>query len=152
MVFQTSMLPCVLGADIAEVMLDFIDWLTHQEFGRRCVVSIRTLICPQVNFMNTMGRKLLWKDRRPSPGDVFCPCRVPSVHRWNRLRYVGWWEQGVRLEGDHEMEQAQTSEPGAVYRFMLTFQDSQWFSFYSFWEAIVIKEVGKTFHCLQTRD
>ena len=54
------MLPCVLGADIAEVMLDFIDWLTHQEFGRRCVVSIRDILS-WVNFMNTMGEEAALK-------------------------------------------------------------------------------------------
>uniref|UniRef100_A0A8D1BB25 Midasin n=1 Tax=Sus scrofa TaxID=9823 RepID=A0A8D1BB25_PIG len=48
------------GADIAEVMLDFIDWLTHQEFGRRCVVSIRDILS-WVNFMNTMGEEAAWK-------------------------------------------------------------------------------------------
>ncbi|XP_055981327.1 midasin [Sorex fumeus] len=41
------------GLDIAEVMLDFIDWLTHQEFGRRCVISIRDILS-WVHFMNTM--------------------------------------------------------------------------------------------------
>ena len=50
----------VLGADIAEVMLDFIDWLTHQEFGRRCVVSIRDILS-WVNFMNTMGEEAALK-------------------------------------------------------------------------------------------
>lgn len=54
------MLLCVLGADIAEVMLDFIDWLTHQEFGRRCVVSIRDILS-WVNFMNTMGEEAALK-------------------------------------------------------------------------------------------
>ncbi|KAM5286744.1 midasin isoform 2-T2 [Hipposideros larvatus] len=48
------------GADIAEVMLDFIDWLTHQEFGRRCVVSIRDILS-WVNFMNTMGKEAALK-------------------------------------------------------------------------------------------
>ncbi|XP_059970578.1 midasin isoform X2 [Mesoplodon densirostris] len=48
------------GADIAEVMLDFIDWLTHQEFGRRCVVSIRDILS-WVNFMNTMGEEAALK-------------------------------------------------------------------------------------------
>ncbi|ERE84000.1 midasin-like protein [Cricetulus griseus] len=42
------------GAGIAEVMLDFIDWLTHQEFGRKCVVSIRDILS-WVNFMNSMA-------------------------------------------------------------------------------------------------
>uniref|UniRef100_A0A8C6R246 Midasin n=1 Tax=Nannospalax galili TaxID=1026970 RepID=A0A8C6R246_NANGA len=41
------------GVDIAEVMLDFIDWLTHQEFGQKCVVSIRDILS-WVNFMNAM--------------------------------------------------------------------------------------------------
>ncbi|XP_064216909.1 midasin isoform X1 [Aotus nancymaae] len=44
------------GSDIAEVMLDFIDWLTHQEFGRKCVVSIRDILS-WVNFMNKMGEE-----------------------------------------------------------------------------------------------
>ncbi|XP_040839706.1 midasin isoform X2 [Ochotona curzoniae] len=44
------------GVDIAEVMLDFIDWLTRQEFGRKCVVSIRDLLS-WVNFMNTMVKE-----------------------------------------------------------------------------------------------
>ncbi|KAL1775570.1 midasin isoform X1 [Sigmodon hispidus] len=41
-------------ADIAEVMLDFIDWLTHQEFGRKSVVSIRDILS-WVHFMNSMA-------------------------------------------------------------------------------------------------
>ena len=41
-------------------MLDFIDWLTHQEFGRRCVVSIRDILS-WVNFMNAMGEEAAWK-------------------------------------------------------------------------------------------
>ncbi|XP_006870675.1 PREDICTED: midasin [Chrysochloris asiatica] len=52
------------GTDIAEAMLDFIDWLTHQEFGRRCVVSIRDILS-WVNFMNTMGEEAALK--RPEP-------------------------------------------------------------------------------------
>ncbi|XP_048209797.1 midasin isoform X2 [Perognathus longimembris pacificus] len=48
------------GADIAELMLDFIDWLTHQEFGRKCVVSIRDILS-WVNFMNTMGEEATMK-------------------------------------------------------------------------------------------
>ncbi|XP_058163130.1 midasin isoform X2 [Dasypus novemcinctus] len=48
------------GTDVAEVMLDFINWLTHQEFGRRCVVSIRDILS-WVNFMNTMGEEAALK-------------------------------------------------------------------------------------------
>ncbi|XP_042842742.1 midasin [Panthera tigris] len=48
------------GADIAKVMLDFIEWLAHQEFGRRCVVSIRDILS-WVNFMNTMGEEAALK-------------------------------------------------------------------------------------------
>uniref|UniRef100_A0A9R1SM52 Midasin n=2 Tax=Cyprinus carpio TaxID=7962 RepID=A0A9R1SM52_CYPCA len=40
------------GKDIAELMLDFIDWLTNQEFGRRCILSVRDILS-WVNFMNT---------------------------------------------------------------------------------------------------
>lgn len=34
-------------------MLDFIDWLTNQEFGRRCILSVRDILS-WVNFMNTV--------------------------------------------------------------------------------------------------
>nr|XP_048276589.1 midasin isoform X1 [Myodes glareolus] len=44
------------GADIAEVMMDFLDWLTQQEFGRKCVVSIRDVLS-WVNFMNSMAEE-----------------------------------------------------------------------------------------------
>lgn len=39
---------------MAEVMLAFITWLTRQEFGRKCVVSIRDILS-WVNFMNSMA-------------------------------------------------------------------------------------------------
>ncbi|KAM9551495.1 midasin-like isoform 2-T2 [Salvelinus alpinus] len=39
------------GGHIAELMLDFIDWLTNQDFGRRCVVSVRDILS-WVNFLN----------------------------------------------------------------------------------------------------
>ena len=45
-------------------MLDFTDWLTHQEFGRRCVVSIRDILS-WVNFMNTMGEEAALKGQEP---------------------------------------------------------------------------------------
>uniref|UniRef100_H0VTT4 Midasin n=1 Tax=Cavia porcellus TaxID=10141 RepID=H0VTT4_CAVPO len=48
------------GADIAEVMLDFIDWLIQQEFGRKCVVSIRDILA-WVNFMNIMSKETAGK-------------------------------------------------------------------------------------------
>ncbi|XP_067273008.1 midasin [Pseudorasbora parva] len=41
------------GKDIADLMLDFIDWLTNQEFGRRCILSVRDILS-WVNFMNTV--------------------------------------------------------------------------------------------------
>ncbi|XP_018599206.2 midasin isoform X2 [Scleropages formosus] len=41
------------GKDIAELMLDFIDWLTSQEFGRRCILSVRDILS-WVHFMNTV--------------------------------------------------------------------------------------------------
>ncbi|MEE6475824.1 hypothetical protein FKM82_010868 [Ascaphus truei] len=41
------------GADIADLMMDFIEWLTNQEFGRRCILSIRDILS-WVDFMNLM--------------------------------------------------------------------------------------------------
>lgn len=34
-------------------MLDFIEWLTRQDFGRRCILSIRDILS-WVNFLNTV--------------------------------------------------------------------------------------------------
>ncbi|KAI5256381.1 Midasin [Manis pentadactyla] len=86
------------GADIAAVMLDFIDWLTHQEFGRRCVVSIRDILS-WVNFMNTMGEDAALK--RPETistvtSFVHAACLVyidgigsgPVLHRNNIADYA----------------------------------------------------------------
>ncbi|XP_072912476.1 midasin [Hemitrygon akajei] len=45
------------GKDIAELILDFIDWLKNQEFGRRCVLSIRDILS-WVNFMNVTTERV----------------------------------------------------------------------------------------------
>ncbi|XP_014736917.1 PREDICTED: midasin-like, partial [Sturnus vulgaris] len=42
------------GADIAELMMDFVEWLTNQEFGRQCILSVRDVLA-WVNFMNVMA-------------------------------------------------------------------------------------------------
>ncbi|XP_072559009.1 midasin isoform X3 [Paramormyrops kingsleyae] len=39
------------GRDVAPLMLDFIDWLTNQDFGRRCILSVRDILS-WVYFMN----------------------------------------------------------------------------------------------------
>lgn len=39
------------GKDVAHLMLDFIDWLTNQDFGRRCILSVRDVLS-WVHFMN----------------------------------------------------------------------------------------------------
>ncbi|XP_040284697.1 midasin isoform X1 [Bufo bufo] len=39
------------GAVLADVIMDFIEWLTNQEFGRCCIFSIRDILS-WVNFMN----------------------------------------------------------------------------------------------------
>ncbi|XP_075058881.1 midasin [Mixophyes fleayi] len=39
------------GAVIADLIMDFIEWLTNQDFGRRCILSIRDILS-WVNFMN----------------------------------------------------------------------------------------------------
>ncbi|XP_030578137.1 midasin [Archocentrus centrarchus] len=41
------------GGDVAELMLDFIEWLTQQEFGRRCILSVRDILS-WVNFLNAV--------------------------------------------------------------------------------------------------
>ncbi|KAI3364212.1 hypothetical protein L3Q82_010816 [Scortum barcoo] len=41
------------GGDIAELMLDFIKWLTQQDFGRRCILSVRDILS-WVNFLNAV--------------------------------------------------------------------------------------------------
>ncbi|KAG8444766.1 hypothetical protein GDO86_009802 [Hymenochirus boettgeri] len=41
------------GADVAEVVMDFIEWLINQDFGRRCILSVRDILS-WVNFMNVM--------------------------------------------------------------------------------------------------
>ncbi|XP_054617732.1 midasin isoform X2 [Dunckerocampus dactyliophorus] len=41
------------GGDIADLILDFIEWLTCQDFGRRCILSVRDILS-WVNFMNAM--------------------------------------------------------------------------------------------------
>ncbi|XP_060119521.1 midasin-like [Heteronotia binoei] len=46
------------GSDIAEVMMDFIEWLTNQEFGHQCILSIRDVLS-WVHFMNAMVKESL---------------------------------------------------------------------------------------------
>ncbi|XP_028997386.1 midasin [Betta splendens] len=41
------------GCDIAELMLDFIEWLTKQDFGSRCILSVRDILS-WVNFLNNV--------------------------------------------------------------------------------------------------
>uniref|UniRef100_K7FQC1 Midasin n=1 Tax=Pelodiscus sinensis TaxID=13735 RepID=K7FQC1_PELSI len=41
------------GTDIAELMMDFIEWLTNHDFGRHCILSVRDVLS-WVNFMNVM--------------------------------------------------------------------------------------------------
>ncbi|XP_069561962.1 midasin [Brachyistius frenatus] len=41
------------GGDVAEVMLDFIEWLTQQDFGRRCILSVRDILS-WVHFLNAV--------------------------------------------------------------------------------------------------
>uniref|UniRef100_A0A3P9MDK6 Midasin n=1 Tax=Oryzias latipes TaxID=8090 RepID=A0A3P9MDK6_ORYLA len=45
-----------LKGDIAELMLDFIEWLTHQDFGRRCILSVRDVLS-WVNFLNAVSKR-----------------------------------------------------------------------------------------------
>lgn len=90
----------VLGVDIAEVMLDFIDWLTRQEFGRKCVVSIRDLLS-WVNFMNTMVKEA--DSKRPDTistvtSFVHAACLVYIDGIGSGMLSVSWRRQGTRVE------------------------------------------------------
>lgn len=37
-------------------MMDFVEWLTNQEFGRQCILSVRDILS-WVNFMNVMAEE-----------------------------------------------------------------------------------------------
>uniref|UniRef100_A0AAR2K636 Midasin n=1 Tax=Pygocentrus nattereri TaxID=42514 RepID=A0AAR2K636_PYGNA len=50
------------GKDIAELMLDFIDWLTNQDFGRRCILSVRDILS-WVDFLNVVFEEPEWDKR-----------------------------------------------------------------------------------------
>ncbi|KAM4771043.1 midasin [Rhinophrynus dorsalis] len=52
------------GADVADLMMDFIEWLTNQDFGRRCILSIRDILS-WVNFMNVMVEENNMGDMSP---------------------------------------------------------------------------------------
>ncbi|XP_077567526.1 midasin isoform X1 [Stigmatopora nigra] len=41
------------GGDIADLILDFIEWFTHQDFGRHCVLSVRDILA-WVNYLNAV--------------------------------------------------------------------------------------------------
>uniref|UniRef100_A0A3Q3ARQ7 Midasin n=1 Tax=Kryptolebias marmoratus TaxID=37003 RepID=A0A3Q3ARQ7_KRYMA len=42
------------GGDIADLMLDFIEWLIQQDFGQRCILSVRDILS-WVNFLNAVS-------------------------------------------------------------------------------------------------
>ncbi|XP_061756335.1 midasin isoform X2 [Nerophis ophidion] len=44
------------GGDIADLILDFIEWLTLQDFGRRCILSVRDILS-WVSFINVMCKR-----------------------------------------------------------------------------------------------
>lgn len=95
---SAHLLPCVIGADVAEVMLDFIDWLTHQEFGQKCVVSIRDILS-WVNFMNTMGEESALKTPETTStvtSFVHAACLVYIDGIGSGMLYLSRWGQGVQ--------------------------------------------------------
>nr|XP_056712126.1 midasin [Euleptes europaea] len=58
------------GSDIAEVMMDFIEWVTNQEFGRQCILSIRDILS-WAHFMNAMVKE--------SQSDSSEKCQVSGI-------------------------------------------------------------------------
>ncbi|KAL7987897.1 hypothetical protein Chor_006816 [Crotalus horridus] len=61
------------GMDIAKLMMDFINWLSNQEFGPNCILSIRNVLS-WVNFMNVMAQ-----DRLPGGSEEHQFFRVSPV-------------------------------------------------------------------------
>ncbi|XP_030054953.1 midasin [Microcaecilia unicolor] len=60
------------GEDIAELMMDFIEWLLNQEFGCRCILSIRDILS-WVNFMNVMAEDEVEEEDEEMDGH----CKTP---------------------------------------------------------------------------
>ncbi|XP_053143364.1 midasin isoform X2 [Hemicordylus capensis] len=54
------------GMDIAELVMDFIEWLTNQEFGCQCILSIRDVLS-WVNFMNVVAQDRLSDSSEEDP-------------------------------------------------------------------------------------
>ncbi|XP_061609171.1 midasin isoform X3 [Phyllopteryx taeniolatus] len=44
------------GGDIADLILDFIEWLTLQDFGRHCILSVRDILS-WVNYLNVVCKR-----------------------------------------------------------------------------------------------
>uniref|UniRef100_A0A8D2KWR3 Midasin n=1 Tax=Varanus komodoensis TaxID=61221 RepID=A0A8D2KWR3_VARKO len=61
------------GMDIAELMMDFIEWLANQEFGHQCILSIRDILS-WVNFMNAMAQ-----DGLSNASEEHCPIHISPV-------------------------------------------------------------------------
>ncbi|XP_060128572.1 midasin isoform X2 [Zootoca vivipara] len=60
------------GADIAGLMMDFIEWLTDQEFGHHCILSIRDVLS-WVSFMNAMAQDKLSSSSEEHQLFSICP-------------------------------------------------------------------------------
>ncbi|NXY90027.1 MDN1 protein, partial [Alcedo cyanopectus] len=61
------------GSDIAELMMDFVEWLANQEFGRQCILSVRDVLS-WVNFMNVMV-----EDEKSNAAKEYSHLYIPPV-------------------------------------------------------------------------
>ncbi|XP_013912735.1 PREDICTED: midasin-like, partial [Thamnophis sirtalis] len=73
------------GMDIAKLMMDFIDWLSNQEFGHNCILSIRNILS-WVNFMNVMAQDRLLGG--PEEHQFFCVSPVLTFVHAACLVYI----------------------------------------------------------------
>uniref|UniRef100_A0A670YJS1 Midasin n=1 Tax=Pseudonaja textilis TaxID=8673 RepID=A0A670YJS1_PSETE len=71
--------------DIAKLMMDFIGWLSNQEFGHNCILSIRNILS-WVNFMNVMAQDRLLAG--PEEHQFFCVSPVLTFVHAACLVYI----------------------------------------------------------------
>ncbi|XP_070589310.1 midasin [Erythrolamprus reginae] len=71
--------------DIAILMMDFIDWLSNQQFGHNCILSIRNILS-WVNFMNVMAQARMLDG--PEKRQFFCVSPVLTFVHAACLVYI----------------------------------------------------------------
>uniref|UniRef100_A0A670YH89 Midasin n=1 Tax=Pseudonaja textilis TaxID=8673 RepID=A0A670YH89_PSETE len=76
---------CLSTKNEAKLMMDFIGWLSNQEFGHNCILSIRNILS-WVNFMNVMAQDRLLAG--PEEHQFFCVSPVLTFVHAACLVYI----------------------------------------------------------------